>query len=165
MCKRLTKIFPTFFQDAGQVNSRTSFYEQFEWKRNCESELDKFLSHQTSDITCVDLMLMREIVLAHLRQRSTLKFDVWYRPGDDIWHFNEPINLWTSKCSLRVTIPPPPPHHPRWRKPTANLMIKSPEKSFFNQQTASHNDVEAQSSELSEVGGSKPVLNSMYFWF
>ena len=43
------------------------------------------------------------------------------------------------------------------------LMIKYPEKSFFNQQTASHNDIEAQSSELSEVGGSKPVLNSTYF--
>ena len=61
MCKRLIQIFLTFFQDAGQVNSRTSFYKQFEWKRNCESELDKFLSSQTSDITCADLMLMRKI--------------------------------------------------------------------------------------------------------
>ena len=61
MCKRLTQIFLTFFQDAGQVNPGTSFYKQFEWKRNCESELDKFFSYQTSDITCADLMLMREI--------------------------------------------------------------------------------------------------------
>ena len=77
--------------------------------------------------------------------------------------FNELINLWAFKCRLRIELPPPPPAPFTWREPTTNLMIKSPEKSFFNQQTASHNDVEAQSSELSEIGGSKPVLNSTYF--
>ena len=80
MCKRLTQIFLTFFQDAGQVNPGTSFYKQFEWKRNCESELDEFFSYQTSDITCADLMLMREIYCSRsfgLAQHIEVRRLIW----------------------------------------------------------------------------------------
>ena len=169
MCKRLTQIFLTFLQDAGQVNSRTSFYEQFEWKRSCESELDKYLSYQPSDITCADLILMKKIYCSRsfgLAQHIEVRRLIWTSG----WHLtfqwtDKPVDL--QVCPTCNCPTPPPP--PSWREPTANVMIEFRAFSwkifFFNQQTASHNDVEAQSSELSEVEGSKPVLNSTYFWF
>ena len=122
MCKRLTQIFLTFFQDAGQVNPGTSFYKQFEWKRNCESELDKFFSYQTSDITCADLMLMREIYCSRsfgLAQHIEVRRLIW----TSVWHLTF---QWTDKpVDLQV----------ERREPKANLMIKSPENlSLINRQ-------------------------------
>ena len=122
MCKRLTQIFLTFFQDAGQVNPGTSFYKQFEWKRNCESELDKFFSYQTSDITCADLMLMREIYCSRsfgLAQHIEVRRVIW----TSVWHLTF---QWTDKpVDLQV----------ERREPKANLMIKSPENlSLINRQ-------------------------------
>lgn len=134
MCKRLTQIFLTFFQDAGQVNPGTSFYKQFEWKRNCESELDKFFSYQTSDITCADLMLMREIYCCRsfgLAQHIEVRRLIW----TSVWHLTF---QWTDKPVDHVWWYPPPPPSPfqvERREPTANLMIKSPENlSLINRQ-------------------------------
>ena len=138
MCKRLTQIFLTFFQDAGQVNPGTSFYKQFEWKRNCESELDKFFSYQTSDITCADLMLMRENYCSRsfgLAQHIEVRRLIW----TSVWHLTF---KWTEKPwdpqGLRSSggpPPPPPPFQVERREPTANLMIKSPENlSLINRQ-------------------------------